>query len=72
VEHHESTVVRLRNLLEILEDPVVPKGTMVRLVDQNEFSPIGMAVRERVEEGDDIGVMPAVGSRRKAVLGGGE
>jgi hypothetical protein len=46
-EHHVATVARLRNLVDILEDPAVPQGSLIRLTKSNEFSPIRLAMRDR-------------------------
>jgi hypothetical protein len=47
-EHHQATVARLRNLVGILEDPTVPEGSLVRLTTANEFSPIRLAIQDRI------------------------
>jgi hypothetical protein len=53
-EHHQSTVERLRNLVDILSDPAVPEGSLIRLTKPNEFSPIGLAIQDRMlVEGPD-------------------
>lgn len=47
-DHHTATVKRLRNLIEILDDPKVPEGSLIRLTSPDEFSPIRLAVQDRL------------------------
>jgi hypothetical protein len=58
-EHHRATVERLRALAQVLSDPSVPVGALIRMVNPNEHSPIRMAVQARRESGDDT-VAPLV------------
>ncbi|MBP1625923.1 MAG: integrase [Holophagaceae bacterium] len=52
-EHHQATIERLRALAQVLNDPSVPVGALIRMVNPNEYSPIRMAIQERHELGDD-------------------
>ncbi len=47
-EHHLATVLRLRNLMNVLEDPSIPEGTLIRLANPNEFSAVRLAVKDRM------------------------
>lgn len=46
---HAKTETRLRQLIAILEEPSVPDGTIVRLHDPDEFSPIRRALGGTVQ-----------------------
>lgn len=50
--HHRLTVERLRNLWAILSDPKIPKGSVIQLANDKEYSPIKMAIEERIKIGD--------------------
>lgn len=52
LEHNRARVGRLRNLLDILDDPSVPPGTIIQLTNEDEYSPIGIAVDDRRQLGD--------------------
>jgi len=56
LEHHKMVVERLRGLVAILEDPTVAIGTIIQLSNENEFSPISIAIdeRRRLEGNDSI------------------
>lgn len=56
-EHNRARVERLRNLLAILEDASVPPGTIIQLTNDQEYSPIGIAVDDRRQLGDVDGQM---------------
>lgn len=68
-EHHKDTVERLRALTQVLNDPSVPVGAIIRMVNPREHSPIRMAIQERRELGDDsvvplavdLGLVPTMG-----------
>jgi len=47
--HHQLTVKRLRNLWSILSDPKVPEGAVIQLSNDKEFSPIRVAMEEKIE-----------------------
>lgn len=49
---NRKRVARLRNLVDIFDDPTVPEGTLIELTVENEYSPILMAVNERILLGD--------------------
>lgn len=51
-EHNRARVERLRNLLTILDDASVPLGTIIQLNNDQEYSPIGIAVDDRRQLGD--------------------
>jgi hypothetical protein len=44
-EHHDLTEKRLTNLIEIMEDPTIPDGSIIRLANPNQFSRVGIALR---------------------------
>lgn len=46
-EYHEKTVVRLRQLVEILESPEVPDGSQIKLRDGKDYSHLRRAVVAR-------------------------
>lgn len=69
-EHHQATVERLRALAQVLNDPSVPVGALIRMVNPNEHSPIRMAVQDRREFGDDSVAPVAVDLGLVATLGG--
>ncbi|TWB14133.1 hypothetical protein FBZ88_13359 [Nitrospirillum bahiense] len=48
-EHHQATVDRFRNLVGILDDPAIPAGSLVRLTNCKEFSPIRLAIKDRMQ-----------------------
>lgn len=52
-EHHHATVNRLQALVQVLNDPSIPEGALIRMVNPNEHSPIRMAVQERLEIGEE-------------------
>ncbi|WP_417820386.1 hypothetical protein [Terasakiella sp.] len=52
-EHHTQTAARLRGLVDIFEDPIVPIGSVIQLALPNEFSQISNAVDDRIKLGDD-------------------
>lgn len=45
-EHHYRTLQRLRGLVAILDDPSVPKGSLIRLARSGEHTRLGMALEE--------------------------
>lgn len=47
LEHHRITVKRLRNLVEILDDPQVLEGSVIQLSITGEYSPIFAAIEDR-------------------------
>jgi len=52
---HELTskrVLRLRNLVQLFDNPDIPEGSIIELVNENEYSPIGLALNERQLLGD--------------------
>ena len=71
VEHHQATVDRLRALAQALNDPSVPAGAIIRMVNPGEHSPIRMAIQERRELGDDSVAALAVDFGLVPTLGGG-
>lgn len=52
-EHHAQTTIRLRDLVDVLENPEVPVGSIIQLASLNEFSQIKRAVDDRKMIGDD-------------------
>lgn len=57
LELNRKRVDRLRNLVEIFDNPDFPEGTVIELTVENEYSPIGMALNERQMLGDADGMM---------------
>jgi len=56
-EHHLDTVQRLQSLVTILDDPSIPEGSPIRLANRREFSPIRLAIQDRIQlEGPDSSV----------------
>jgi hypothetical protein len=53
LEHHEMAVERLRNLVGILDDPAVPDGSVIRLTNDREFSPVRLAMQDRLAIEDE-------------------
>ncbi len=53
LEHHEMAVERLRNLVGILDDPAVPDGSVIRLMNEREFSPVRLAMQDRLAIEDE-------------------
>lgn len=53
VEHHRSTLTRLNQLCEILDDPIVPLGSFVQLASPNAPSGIAQANARRISAGFD-------------------
>lgn len=49
-EHHEKTVVRLRQLVEILESLDTPEGSQIKLRDGKDFSHLRRAIRAKVDQ----------------------
>ena len=49
-ESHEKTVIRVRQLVQILESPEVPDGSQIKLRDGNDFSHLRRAIREKADQ----------------------
>lgn len=47
-EHHKNTVVRLRELVGILENPDIEDGTLIKLKNDKAFSPLSRAVASKL------------------------
>jgi len=54
---NSKRVLRLRNLVQIFDDETILEGTIIELVNENEYSPIEMALNERQMLGDTDGEM---------------
>lgn len=52
-EHHQKTVVRLRQLVQILESAQVPDGAQIKLRDGKEYSHLGRVIRVKGIESVD-------------------
>ena len=70
--HHQLTVKRLRNLWSILSDPEVPEGAVIQLSNEKEFSPIRVAMEEKIKiEGADSQMLSRIralsGNKAKAL-----
>lgn len=48
LEHHEKLARRLRQLVQIFDDPNVSDGALVKLNDGNDYSHLGRALREKL------------------------
>jgi len=65
-EHHQASVKRLRELFRVLVDPAIPEGALIRTLNADEFSPIQMAIQDRLgnshlEVVDELrGLLPAL------------
>lgn len=71
-QSHEKTVARLRQLVEILEDPDTPVGSQIKLRDGKDYSHLGRAIQtkfgaELLADVTSMGLIPDA-SRQ---LGGG-
>jgi len=53
-KHQQLTLARLEKLVEILDDPSVPEGTVIQLNAENEWSPIKQACSERIEKDSEL------------------
>jgi len=51
-EYHKNTLKRLRELIGIFDDPTVENGTLIKLKNDKEFSPLRRAVASRLSESD--------------------
>lgn len=51
-EYHENTLIRLNELVLILEDSSVPDGSQVKLKNDKAFSPLRRAIESKVKESD--------------------
>ena len=72
-EFNRKKVERLSNLMQIFEDSSVPEGTIIQMTNDNEYSPIEVALNDRQLLGDRDGAL--LGQVRalnavKAVTGG--
>ena len=69
LELNRKRVERLRNLVQIFDDSEVPEGTFIELNIENEYSPIGLAINERMllgnREGRILKQVHDLKSRRK-------
>ncbi|WP_257284851.1 hypothetical protein [Endozoicomonas sp. SESOKO1] len=48
-EYHLKTITRTRQLIHILENPDVPEGAVIKLVDHQDFSHLGRAINNNPE-----------------------
>jgi|GEM_PF-205407 len=55
--YNTKKVERLRNLVQIFDDPTVPIHTIIKLTNDNEYSPIQMAMNQRELLGDADAVL---------------
>ncbi len=49
-EIQEKTVIRVRQLVQILENPEVPDGSQIKLRDGKDFSHLRRAIREKADQ----------------------
>jgi len=62
---NQKRAERLRNLVQIFDDPSIPENTIIELTNENEFSQIRLAVDERQLLGDaDAKILGKVRSKR--------
>lgn len=70
-ELHDSTEKRLKELIDILENPDIQDGAIVKLRNENEYSPLRRAVETRLGAGkENAKELPMLEEMRK-LLGGG-
>ena len=67
----DMTEKRLRELIGILENPAIQNGAIIRLRNENEFSPLRRAVEIRLDEGKPIGKDRPMLEEMRNLLGGG-
>jgi hypothetical protein len=48
-EHHEKKYNRLRQLIELLEDPTIPDGSVITMVDGTDYSHLRRSLQARAE-----------------------
>jgi hypothetical protein len=46
---HDLTEIRLKELIGIMEDKSIPDGALIKLRNENEFSPLRRAVEAKAE-----------------------
>lgn len=71
-EYHKNTLVHLKELIEILDNPAVPDGAQIKLRNQKAFSPIRRAVeskiaKKRLQDSEEVKILNEVTKK----LGGG-
>lgn len=72
-EVHSMTEERLKQLLEILEDPSIPDGTIVKLRNEHEYSPLRRALEAKSAAGKiPVGQQRLVDGLRGLGIGNGE
>lgn len=56
VQSHEASIAKMREMLAIHGDPAIPDGTVVSLRGASRDGEVAMALRDRDEKGDAIGM----------------
>jgi hypothetical protein len=70
-EYHQHTLTHLRQLVEILEDPNVPNGSLIKLSNDKSFSQTNRVLRNKHGENRLKQDEQKLAEQAKALLGGG-
>ncbi|MBN2866767.1 MAG: integrase [Thiotrichales bacterium] len=70
-EYHQHTLTHLRQLVEILEDPTVPDGSLLKLSNDKSFSQTNRVLRNKHGENRLKQEHQKLAEQAKALLGGG-
>ncbi|MPQ77439.1 integrase [Hydrogenovibrio sp. JE_KL2] len=70
-EYHQHTLTHLRQLVEILEDPNVPDGSLIKLANDKSFSQTNRVLRNKHGESRLKQEQQKLAEQAKALLGGG-
>ncbi|WP_044410221.1 integrase [Thiomicrospira microaerophila] len=70
-EYHQHTLTHLRQLVEILEDPTVPDGSLIKLSNDKSFSQTNRVLRNKHGENRLKQDQQKLAEQAKALLGGG-
>jgi hypothetical protein len=70
-KYHENTLIRLNELVLILEDSSVPDGSQVKLKNDKAFSPLRRAIESKVKNADKSNDETKMLDAMAKMLGGG-
>lgn len=70
-EYHLHTLTHLRQLVEVLEDPTVPDGSLIKLANDKSFSQTNRVLRNKHGENRLKQDQQKLAEQAKALLGGG-
>jgi hypothetical protein len=70
-EYHQHTLTHLRQLVEILEDPTVPDGSLIKLSNDKSFSQINRVLRNKHGKNRLKQEQQKLAEQAKTLLGGG-